>query len=283
MTKLKLIFCFWITFGPLTLTGQTEWVVFINSDQTIITTHTIQSGETLYSISRNYNLSVEELSEANSSIDFSALRVGSQLNIPLSDQKISPTKPSGDYAGLNLEIIPGQTLFAISQASGLSIDEIQNLNDLEGTELSLGRAIQLGYYSFAAQNTRSGIETEVALEKKPSNQIEEKHREILPLDNKEDKKEVELTFHHDRGVAVWNEEWKSTSGFYVLHRSAPINSIIEIENPMFNRRAFGKVSGRIPASLYSSDVILIVSDGLARHLGVIDPRFFVKVRYLQPN
>ena len=284
MTKLKLFFYFLFTVAPLTLSAQSEWVVYVDSTNSLIAMHSIQSGETLFSISRQYNTSVEDLRKANSKLDINSLGVGAQLIIPLSGDRTGLTQPEGDFARLALDVIPGQTLFSISRAAHFSVDEVMELNSMDGNNLSPGQRLKLGYYSLSPLQKEAfhavpdyAPAVELPLE---TTQTTLENTEKPSPHSPGFTEELELIQTEDRGVAIWNKEWKSTSGFYVLHRSAPVNSIVEIENPMFNRRAFGKVSGRIPESLYSPDVILIVSDGLARHLGVIDQRFFVKVRYL---
>lgn len=49
-------------------------------------THTIQKGETLYSISKMYNISVNELKNANPNIKQNDLVIGSRINIPKIDE-----------------------------------------------------------------------------------------------------------------------------------------------------------------------------------------------------
>jgi hypothetical protein len=81
----------------------------------------------------------------------------------------------------------------------------------------------------------------------------------------------------DKGVAWWNKS-RPDSNLFALHRSAPVNSLIEIHNPMFGRTVWAKVIGPIPPT-FTEDISVIVSEGVARYLGAIDGRFYVEMSY----
>jgi hypothetical protein len=85
------------------------------------------------------------------------------------------------------------------------------------------------------------------------------------------------SLRRQRGVAWWNKDMKDPNMF-ALHRSAPLNSLIEIRNPMFDRSVWAKVIGTIPPT-YTEDISVIVSPGVAKYLGAIDGRFYVEMSY----
>ena len=53
--------------------------------------HEVQSGETLYSISRQYNVAVAELLKANPGLDSDHMMAGQVINVPVSSQQNVPT------------------------------------------------------------------------------------------------------------------------------------------------------------------------------------------------
>lgn len=83
------------------------------------------------------------------------------------------------------------------------------------------------------------------------------------------------------GVAQWVKTENTSGDLYVLHPSAPINSVVEITNPMTHRKIYAKVLSNMPPKLYSDDISVVVSPGVANLLGVIDSRFYVKLRYVE--
>jgi transcription elongation GreA/GreB family factor len=72
---------------------------------------------------------------------------------------------------------------------------------------------------------------------------------------------------------------KDETDLMAMHRKAEVGSVISIYNPMSRRTVYAKVVGRIPDTVYKDDVIVVVSPLVAKLLGAIDPRFFVKVKY----
>lgn len=96
------------------------------------TTHTVQTGETLFSIARQYDLAVGDLRRWNE-LESDNLSVGQTIRIapPRADNQITHT------------VEPGETLFSVSRRYSVTIAEIQQWNDLESTNLSLGQELTI--------------------------------------------------------------------------------------------------------------------------------------------
>lgn len=90
------------------------------------TEHTVQRGETLYSISREYGITVTEIREWNR-LESDNLQTGIQL-------RIAP--PSRNATVHTVQ--EGETLFAISRRYGVTIAEIEQWNDLRTNVLAPG-------------------------------------------------------------------------------------------------------------------------------------------------
>ena len=90
-------------------------------------TYKVVNGDTLYSIARRYNISVEELKKINN-LTNNNLAIGQILKIP-SDQLIEYIVKSGD------------NLYKISNMYGVSIKDIMNLNNLKSTNLSINQKV----------------------------------------------------------------------------------------------------------------------------------------------
>ncbi len=69
----------------------------------------------------------------------------------------------------------------------------------------------------------------------------------------------------------------------ILHRTAPIGTVIKITNPMTNRTTFAKVVGRFTDNESTKDVILVMTKSVAESLGALDKRFHVNISYGVPN
>jgi LysM repeat protein len=114
-----------LTLGLIFLMPPSEAFSQSNSD-----THTVQSGDTLFSISRQYDVTVAELREWND-LENDGLRIGMELRVTPPEQTDAITHT----------VAPQETLFAISRKYGVSIAEIQQWNDLETTALSVGQEL----------------------------------------------------------------------------------------------------------------------------------------------
>jgi LysM repeat protein len=94
--------------------------------------HIVQKGDTLYSISRTYKLSLDELCGANNIDSSSVLKAGQRLVIPVIVENAKYTVQKGD------------TLYSIARANGMTVDALRNLNGLsESSTLKAGQTLQI--------------------------------------------------------------------------------------------------------------------------------------------
>lgn len=92
-------------------------------------TYTVKSGDTLYSISRKLNVSVDEIKRANN-LTNNLLTVGQILQIPTDTTKVYTVK-SGD------------TLYTIARNNNTTVSDIIELNNLSTSNLSIGQKLLL--------------------------------------------------------------------------------------------------------------------------------------------
>lgn len=105
--------------------------------------YTVKSGDSLYTISRSYGISVESLKEANG-LTGNHLKPGQVLLI-LNPKKRPLSKATPGVSAQNEFYIvkPGESLYTISKKTGLSIDEIKRLNQLRTDRLLAGQRLIL--------------------------------------------------------------------------------------------------------------------------------------------
>jgi len=96
-------------------------------------TYTVKSGDTLYSIARNYNTTVNELMSLNN-LTTSVLSLGQVLKLP------TTTEENGyiEYA-----VKSGDNLYAIAQKFNTTVDEIKKINNLTSNLLNIGQILQI--------------------------------------------------------------------------------------------------------------------------------------------
>jgi len=94
------------------------------SSQAFALSHTLQQGETLYSLSRKYGVSVAEIMSANNISSPENLSVGSKLIIPgTNSSNLNDNSTSSLYI-----VQKGDTFYRIARDHGLSVSELFELN-----------------------------------------------------------------------------------------------------------------------------------------------------------
>ncbi|MET3026191.1 NlpC/P60 family protein [Flavobacterium sp. UW10123] len=100
-------------------------------------THEVASKETLWGISKKYNVSVDELKKANPSIETEGLKIGQQINIPSNNAVANIISPSETPVNLEVvstdvelfrEVKAKETKYGISKEYGITVAELERQN-----------------------------------------------------------------------------------------------------------------------------------------------------------
>jgi len=94
------------------------------------TIHTVRAGDTLSSIARMYNTTVDELRRLNN-LSSDALSIGQQLIVPNAGQFINHT------------VAAGESLFSIASRYGTTVAELRRINNLTSDLLSIGQVLRV--------------------------------------------------------------------------------------------------------------------------------------------
>lgn len=92
-----------------------------------VNTYTVEKGDTLYSIAKKFNISVNKLKEYNN-LTTNMLNIGQKLIIPV-EQETTYVVKSGD------------TLYKIAREYNTTIDKLKELNNLTNNTLSIGQIL----------------------------------------------------------------------------------------------------------------------------------------------
>ena len=118
--------------STLLLIGQELLIPTDNSiTETNYPVYTVVSGDTLYSISKRYNVSVDSIKALNN-LKSNLLMVGQRLQIPLDEV----TSSNFVYT-----VKRGDTLYSISNSYNTTVDKIMSLNNLNSTLLLIGQEL----------------------------------------------------------------------------------------------------------------------------------------------
>ena len=101
--------------------------------------YTVQSGDTIYSIARKFNVTVNDLKDINN-LTSNNLSIGQKLFIP--DIIINEETPSEEIPGTNTYIVKsGDSLYAIARNFNTTVDDIKKINNLTSNNLSIGQML----------------------------------------------------------------------------------------------------------------------------------------------
>jgi murein DD-endopeptidase MepM/ murein hydrolase activator NlpD len=91
--------------------------------------HVVGRGETIWSISRFYSVSADELMRVNGIADPSTLQAGRRLVIPASNVSTLPASgPAISQALVDYRAVRGDTLFSIARTHGITLQRLLEIN-----------------------------------------------------------------------------------------------------------------------------------------------------------
>ena len=110
--------------------------------------HTVKQGETLFSISKEYHISAEDIKEANG-LTGNTINVGDVIKLPMDkvkkEQEEKPETnitPQEDKAVYHI-VKPGETLYRIHVNYKVPISQLRKLNHLKGNYIKVGQKLRI--------------------------------------------------------------------------------------------------------------------------------------------
>jgi LysM repeat protein len=294
--------------------GQTLKIPYINEKvvEKSKSAHVVQPSETLFSISKKYKVSVEDIKKWNG-LPNNEIFIGQELVVykegpgaayqgalSESEKTEKPVVVFDERRGeLTHKVSPGETLFSISRKYEVSVDDIKKWNALLSNEISIDQILVVGSpgetVKYDPKESSPAVEEKmdavlasdppVAEERKPevitpievleSKEIAKPSMPITePLDeNMNSRKIIEL------GLAEVIEGVSDNKKYLALHRTAPIGTIMQVRNEMNNTSVFVRVVGKLPNTGDNSKVLIKLSKTAYDKLGAVNARFPVEISY----
>ena len=222
--------------------------------------HTVVKGETLYSISRIYGVTYQQLMIWND-MENSELKIGQRLSVT---GPIEETPENYYKEGKTIHIVQqGEGLYAVGRKHNVTVEELMEWNNLESGALQLGQELIVKYGEIP-------------------NYVAPGRPELTTEAAKPRVRSYETGKMSESGLAALIEGTADNKKYLALHRSAPVGTLIAIRNEMNNQMVFVRVVGVLPDTGVNSKVIIRISEAAYHNIGAIDPKFRVELSYL-PN
>lgn len=116
-------------------------------------THTVEQGETFFSVARKYGVSVADLREWNGLTENPAVKIGDQLTVNASEARPAPTmdvapkKPTPTQkteAWTEHTVQPGETFFSLTRKYGVTPQDLRDWNGFsEYPALNVGQVLKI--------------------------------------------------------------------------------------------------------------------------------------------
>ncbi len=280
-----------------------------NQNGKMIILHKLDPKDNYYSIARRYNVRPKDIIDYNNN---AKMQIGAIIKVPTdrpfnansspvktaSTQNPIPQKTTATVADnvpannnspeyTQYKVSAGETLYAISRRFQVKVDDIISYNNLKNSNLSAGQILRIKreeapapapVIAAPAETTTAARDNTLRKDSVRTTNSSDSSNRRLPNNR------YGLTEKNEKGAAVWLDDPNlDPKKKYVLHRTAPVGTIIRITNPNTNKTTFAKVVGSFTENESNKDAIVVMTKDVAQSLGAIDKRFYVTMSYGSPN
>lgn len=258
--------------------------------------HIVQTGETLYRISKMYGVEIEDIKRWNNLID-NAIRVGQVLFVSDPSRTTTYTSQSNQGNRIVHEVQEGEYLYAIARRYGVRVSDLKNWNQLDSENLSVGQKLLI-YPQKEADSQTSAVASQnnQQTSSTPTKPVPQRHEVQSSIhtnttpstpDSRANTyddavRTVEVAGYKkiiEKGMGEVIED-QSLSSYVGLHRDAPIGAIVAVKNQSNGENVFVRIIGNLPTSETENRTIIKISKAAYEALGAQGKRFPVEVSYI---
>ncbi len=255
--------------------------------------HTVTTNETLFSIAKRYNISVNEVKRLNKLKD-NIIHLGQELVV---GQTLAYTKkPEENRTAATVTPVPVKTEPEIAAPPAPVKQQAPvAIKETPAPVVAMEQPVVKEEKKSRRELRKEKKEAErLAEEARKNPPAPEPVAEVVPIEKPKvitapsssnpPIPQGPLTQVTESGVASWIEDLDiNPNKFYALHRTAPVGTIIKVKNRMNNKFVYVKVVGELPDSGDNNNLILKLSKASAQKLNVLDLRFQAELSYGMPE
>jgi LysM repeat protein len=276
--------------------------------------HTVKAGETLYHISKEYDVTVTDILNVNPSLgESNRLTPGQILRIPNKNKKkvLTSTPPSSNT--LQPKTIPGknsryhtvekgQTMYSISKMYNVKVEDIQKWNNLKDYNVKVGSQLIVNPNAKTTVQEPVTPVKQVLPEKKeepvapvvdtPAQASEDVEKPDIQASDNASQKELgkmyreKLSGNTVQSVRGTGAPMTTTLGamkttYFAMHKTLSIGTIIKIKNLVNSKVVYAKVIGKLPETDENKHVIVRYTLGVKKDLQLQNGKCYVQIEYPQ--
>jgi len=260
----------------------TDSIGIVKKNGKVYILHKVEPKETLYGLSKRYDISVEEIKEANPEVE-QGLKIAQVIRVPF--------KNAGRDAGVSTKgkkihvVAQSQTLYSISKMYEISVDDIKKWNDLPGNDIKIGQPLVVGKNLKNKTVTNNEKVSSVDSKKSDRSETVQKTHSNTGTSEKESNVVYTKTGGYKKVIEKGHAEMISDKDFdntkyLALHRKAPVGTIMHVKNAKNGVSVFVRIIGTLSDSQANENVILKISKKACDRLSAEDNRFAVVISYI---
>ena len=187
---------------------------------------------------------------------------------PVIENKTVKTEPINTDGNVEHIVAAGETIYSIAKKFNTTTYQITTANNLKSNDLKVGQKLMIKSLVPVSVAAAQDTGTDEPIEK------------IITPTLKGAPSKYGISQVEEKGVAVWIEDPDlDPAKMLILHRTAPVGTVIKITNPMTSRSTFAKVVGKFTENETTKDVIIVMTKAVAEAIGALDKRFACTLSY----
>jgi len=247
--------------------------------------HKVAKGETLYSIAKKYDVTVNELKEWNS-LRTNSLDVGQVITVgdfrrvraveePIKKNEpivkepvetaIKPAEKPLKKESYSYFVQTGDNLRNIAEKFKVNQDSVIFWNDLKTTKLDIGQELK---FPFIVSQEQVAVVSEVANYSKTSYGSKKRTQE-----------EGGVKKVYEEGLAKQVDQSIETNKFLALHRTLRVGTVLQVRNLMNNETIYVRIVGKLPDTGINDNTMIRLTPIAFKRLGIIDDKSLVEIIY----
>ena len=181
----------------------------------------------------------------------------------------------------------GESLFTVSKQYGTSIEDLIQWNALTSNNLRVGQSLKVGKaaaipMASEEKSQPTAAPTQPTEKIIASNEVVLAPREVIEAPKQEvtaPNTSGGFTNTKETGLAELIPGTEANKKYLVLHRTAPVGSVIRVKNEENNLTIFARVVGVLPETGDNSKVLIKLSQAAFEQLKGVNARFPVEILY----
>jgi len=225
------------------------------------TVHTVEEKQTLYSIARQYGVTVEDIRNWND-LGEKSIQPGMKLLIKKADASAESQASTGapHKSGEIFHIVSEkETLFGISRLYRVSVNDIIQWNALTSSSVKEGQKLLIKKIGDSEQQPEPAAESKkpevIVVDSKPVTKPAPQKIEPVKTDEK-----------NESGFAMLSDKGGESRKYLGYHRTIPAGTVLRVRNKENKKEIFVRIAGKLPEN-DGADVLIRISRAAWDKLG----------------